>query len=161
MVGLSALPLGSATATEGIACASVHSSSFALESSRARMPVATISPAPINAATPKRPSLRRETGGRGSVAMRHLRWGGGFDALLLVYHAEHHGDKHQGGDRGKNQAADHGAPERGILFPALTETQRHRRHADDHGKRRHQHRTEADEAGFERGGDGIAELLVA
>src|SRR6185295_5452500 len=100
MVGLSALPLGSATATVGIACASVHS----------------LSAAPINAATPNMPSFRCETGGRGSVGMRHLRWGGGFGALLLVYHAEHHRDKHQGGDRRKNQPADHGAPERSVLL---------------------------------------------
>ena len=73
MVGLSALALGGATATVGIAWSSVHSFSFALESSRARMPVATISPAPIKAASPNRPSFRRETGGRGSVGMRHLR----------------------------------------------------------------------------------------
>src|SRR4051794_21238188 len=139
MVGLSALPLGSATATEGIACASVHSLSFVLESSRARMPVATISPAPIKAATPNRPSFRRETGGLGSVGMRHLRCGGGFGALFLVYHTEHHGNKHQGGDGGEDQPADHGAPERRVLLATLAQTQRHRRHADNHGKRRHQH----------------------
>src|SRR5262245_24898073 len=121
MVGLSALPLGGATATEGIACASVHSFSFAPESSRARIPVATMSPAPIKAASPNRPSLRCETGGRGLVGMRHLRWGGGFGALFLVYHAEHHRDKHQGRNRCKNQAADHGSPERGILLAALAE----------------------------------------
>ena len=73
MVGLSALAFGSATATVGIAWLSVHSLSLALESSRARMPVATISAAPISATTPNMPSFRRETGGRGSVGMRHLR----------------------------------------------------------------------------------------
>src|SRR6186997_2821719 len=147
MVGLSALPLGSATATVGTAWASVHSLSFAPESSRARMPVATISPAPINAASPKRPSFRCETGGRGSVDMRHLRRGGDFGALFLVYHAEHYRHKHQRSDRSKNQAADHGAPERGVLFAALAKPQRHRQHADDHGERGHQHRAEADESG--------------
>src|SRR3954469_19510128 len=108
MVGLSAFPLGNATATLGIACASVHSLSFALESSRARIPVATISAAPINAATPNMPSFRCETGGGGAWGRGDLRWGGGFGALLLVYHAEHDRDKHQGGDRRKNQPADHG-----------------------------------------------------
>ena len=57
----------------GTAWLSVHSLSFAPESSRARMPVATIRTAPINATTPNMPSFRRETGGRGSVGMRHLR----------------------------------------------------------------------------------------
>src|SRR5262245_6108883 len=131
MVGLSGFAPGSATATEGIACASVHSLSLALESSRARMPVATISPAPITATSPTMPSLRRETGWRGSVGMRHLRRGGGFGALFLVYHAEHHGNKHQRRDRRENQPADHGATERGVLLAALAEPQRHRRHADD------------------------------
>src|SRR4051812_49949519 len=83
MVGLSALPLGSATATEGIACASVHSLSFVLESSRARMPVATISPAPIKAATPNRPSFRRETGGPASGGLRDLPCCGGLWALFF------------------------------------------------------------------------------
>src|SRR6185369_2339218 len=146
MVGLSARALGGATATVGIAWASVHSFSLTLESSRARMPVATISPAPITAATPNRPSFRCETGGRGSVGMRHLRCGGGFGALFLVYHAEHHGNEHQRGDRCKNQTADHGAAERRVLLAALAEPERHRQHADDHGERRHQYRTEADEA---------------
>src|SRR6185295_18011354 len=145
MVGLSALAFGSATATVGTAWLSVHSLSLALESSRARIPVATITPAPINATTPNMPSFRRETGGRGSVGMRHLRGGGGFGALFLVYHTEHHGNKHQGGNRREDQSADHGAPERRVLLAALAETQRHRHHADDHGERRHQHRAEPDE----------------
>src|SRR4051812_429165 len=124
MVGLSARALGGATATVGIACASVHSLSLLPDSSRARMPVATISPAPISAATPKMPSFRRDTGGRCSVVMRCLRCGVGDDALLLVYHTEYHGNKHQGGDGGEDQAADHGPPERRILLAALAEPQR-------------------------------------
>src|SRR4051795_1293979 len=100
MVGLSARPLGSATATVGTAWLSVHSRSLEPCSSRARMPVATIRPAPISATTPTMPSFRRETGGRCSVGgMLHLRCGVGDDALLLVYHTEHHGNKHQRRDR--------------------------------------------------------------
>src|SRR6185295_17354286 len=114
MVGLSARPLGGATATVGMACASVHSLSFALESSRARMPVATIRPAPTSATTPNMPNFRRETGGRCSVVIRLLRCGVGDDALLLVYHTEYHGNKHQGGNGGKDQAADDGPSERRI-----------------------------------------------
>src|SRR5882724_2908873 len=154
MVGLSALALGNATATLGTAWLSVHSFSLEPDSSRARIPVATMRPAPISATTANRPSFRRDTGGRGSVGgMRLLRWGVGGDALLLVYHTKYHGNKHQGCDGREDQAADHGPSERRVLFAALAEAQRHRRHADDHGERRHQHRAEPHETGFQRRGD--------
>src|SRR6267154_1018007 len=160
MVGLSVLALGSATPTLGTAWLSVHSFSLEPDSSRARIPVATISPAPISATTPKMPNFRRETGGRGSVGMRLLRWSVDDDALFLVYHTKYHGNKHQGGDGRKDQPPDHGPSQRRVLLAALAEPKRHRRHADDHGERRHQHRTESDETGFQRGGDGIAEFLI-
>src|SRR4051812_34929256 len=109
MVGLSARAFGNATATLGTAWSSVHSFSLELDSSRARMPVATMRPAPISATTPKMPNFRRETGGRGSVgSMRLLRGVVDDDALFLVYHAEYHGNEHQGSDGGEDQAADHG-----------------------------------------------------
>src|ERR1700704_6366934 len=98
MVGLSALALGNATATLGTAWLSVHSLSLEPDSSRARIPVATMRPAPITAPTPNRPNFRRETGGRCSVGMRLLRWNVDGDALFLVYHTKYHGNKHQGGD---------------------------------------------------------------
>src|SRR3569832_130467 len=113
MVGLSALALGRVTATLGIAWSSVHSFSLESCSSRARMPVPTTSPAAISATTPKMPTFRRDTGERGSVGdMRGLRGGGGVGAMLLVYHTENHGIKHQGGEGCKHQAADHGAAQR-------------------------------------------------
>src|SRR3954470_8151650 len=162
MVGLSARPLGSATATVGTAWLSVHSRSLEPCSSRARMPVATIRPAPISATTPKMPSFRRDTGGRCSGGgMRGLQGGVSGDALLLVYHTKYHGNKHQGRDGGEDQPADHGPPERGVLLAALAEPQRHRRHADDHRQRRHQHRAEPDETGFQGGSNGIAEFFIA
>src|SRR3954468_24710032 len=157
MVALRALALGSVTATLGTAWSSVHSFSLEPWSSRARMPVPTTRPAAISATTPKMPSFRCDTGERGSVGdMRSLQWGGGFGALFLVYHTEHHGNKHQRGESCKDQAADHGAAKGRILLAALAQPQRHRRHADDHGERGHQHRTEPDEPGFQRGRDGIA-----
>src|SRR6266850_2083242 len=161
MAGLSARPLGRATATVGMAWLSVHSFSLEPCSSRARIPVATISPAAITAATPNIPSFRRETVGRCSVGMRSLRCGGGFGALFLVYHTEHHGDKHQRRDGREDQPADHGAAERRVLLTALAEPQRHRRHADNHRQRGHQHRAEPDETGLNGGCNGIAELFVA
>src|SRR5208282_1738978 len=51
---------------------------------------------------------------------------------------------HQGEDDGneqqrragcEDQAADDGASERRVLLAAFAQTERHRRHADDHGKR--------------------------
>src|SRR3954454_20679210 len=150
MVELRALALGTVTATLGTAWSSVHAFSLEPCSSRARMPVPTTRPAAISATTPKMPSFRCDTGERGGSVgdMRGLQGGGGFGALLLVYHAEHHGNKHQRGEGCKDQAADHGAAERRVLLAALAEPKGHGRHADDHGERGHQHRAEPDEAGF-------------
>src|SRR5882757_9334150 len=160
MVGLSTLASGSATATVGTAWLSVHSFSLTLESSRARMPVMTTRTRTMPATTPNIPSFRRETVGRCSVGMRNLRCGG-FGALFLMYHTKYHGNKHQRRRRCKDQAADHGAPERGVLLAAFAEPQRHRQHSDDHGQRRHQHRPETDESGFQRRGHGITQFGIA
>src|SRR3954451_19751001 len=133
MVALRALALGSGTATLGTAWSSVHAFKLETGSSRARMQVPTTRPAAISATTPKMPSFRCDTGERDSVGdMRSLQRGGGFAALLLVYHAEHHGNEHQRGEGCKDQAADHGAAERRILLATLAEPQGHGRHADDH-----------------------------
>src|SRR3979409_765030 len=101
---------GSTTATVGPAWLSVHSRKRAPESSRARIPFATTSRAATTATIPKMPSFRRETGELCSVGMRRLRYGGGFGALLLVYHTKNHGNKHQRRRGGEDQPADHGAP---------------------------------------------------
>src|SRR5450631_613291 len=161
MVALSTLASGSTTATVGTAWSSVHSRNFVPESSRARMPVTTTSSAPITATMPKMPNFRRDTGELCSVGIWRLRYGGGFGALLLVYHTKNHGDKHQRGDGGKDQPADHGASQRRVLFAALAEAERHRRHADNHRQRGHQHRAKTHEPGFDSGGDRIAQFLIA
>src|SRR5690242_1993951 len=152
MVDVSAVALGSVTATLGMAWSSVHSFSLEPCSSRARMPVPTTRPAAISATTPKMPSFRCDTGERGSVGdIRSLQGGGGFGALFLVYHTEHHGNKHQRGESCENEPADHGAAKRRVLLATLPQPQGHRRHANDHGERSHQDRPETDEAGFQRG----------
>src|SRR5689334_12278516 len=130
------LASGSVTATVGIACASVHSRSRALASSRDRTPVITTKIRTIPASMPKMPSFRRDTGELCSVGMLHLRMRGGFAGLPPVYHTEHDGNKQQRRDGCEDQPADHGAAERRILLAALAQPKRHRRHADDHGKRR-------------------------
>src|SRR6185437_6322400 len=72
--------------------------------------------------------------------------------------AEYDRHEHESCDGSKYQAANNSAPERRVLLAAFAEAERHRRHADDHGERGHQHRAEADEAGLDRGFDRIAEL---
>src|ERR1700716_846142 len=121
MVALSTLASGNTTATVGIAWLSVHSRSFVLESSRARMPVTTTSSAAMTATTAKMPNFRRETGELCSMGMYRLRCGGGFGALLLVYHTKNHGNKHQRGDCREDQPTDHGAAQRRVLLAALAE----------------------------------------
>src|ERR1700758_787233 len=121
MVAESALASGCTTATVGIAWSSVHCLSSALACSRARMPVTTIRTAAVRPRTPTMPNFRRETGGVCSVGMLCLQCGGVFGALLLVYHTEYHGDKHQGRHGGEDQPADHGAPERRVLLTTLAE----------------------------------------
>jgi hypothetical protein len=43
----------------------------------------------------------------------------GLDAMVPVQNAEYHRDKEQGRDGGKEQAPDHGAPERRVLLAAF------------------------------------------
>src|SRR3954447_9791791 len=161
MVAFRARASGSTTATVGIAWSLVHSRRRAPDSSRARIPLTTTRTAAMPATSPKMPNFRRETGEFCSTGMRSLRCHGGFGVVLPVYHTENHGNKHQRRDGCKDQAADHRAPERRVLFAALAKPERHWRHADHHRQRRHQHRAETHEAGFDRGGNGVAEFLIA
>src|SRR5580658_5013305 len=59
-------------------------------------------------------------------------------AVMPVNDAEHHRDEEERRNGGEDEPADHGAAERGILFAALTQAQRHRQHADHHRERRHE-----------------------
>src|ERR1700688_1625119 len=51
----------------------------------------------------------------------------------------------------KQQAANHRAAQRRVLFAAFAQPNRHRHHPDHHCQRRHDHRTYAHVAGFQRG----------
>jgi hypothetical protein len=75
-------------------------------------------------------------------------------------YAVDHGHEKQSGDGCQQQAADHGAAERSVLLAAFAEAERHRQHAHDHGQRRHNHRTQARVAGFERGGNRVGARLA-
>src|ERR1700742_4209299 len=97
---------------------------------------------------------RDRTGGVASGDMRFSDYGGRFPPLLPMHQAKYHGHEHQRGDSSKNQTAHDGAAKRRVLLAAFAEAKGHRRHADNHGQRRHKHRAEADEACIERGLDG-------
>src|SRR6266851_6335570 len=55
-------------------------------------------------------------------------------------------DDEEGGHGGEREAADHRAPEGGVLLGALAQPEGHRQHADDHREGGHQHRAEPDVA---------------
>src|ERR1019366_10203484 len=91
--------------------------------------------------------------GGSEVGFRRRLW-----AVAPVNDAEHYRDEEERRDSGEDQAADHGAPERRILFAALAQAERHRQHADHHRQRRHQHRAQTHESSLERGLRRIADL---
>jgi len=57
--------------------------------------------------------------------------------------------KEESGYGRKEQAADNRATQRRVLLAALTQAQRHRHHADDHGKCGHDDWAESSGASFE------------
>src|ERR1700733_12153907 len=63
----------------------------------------------------------------------------GYAIVALAQQGKEIRDDQQGGRGGKQQASDDGARQRRILFLAGA-PDRHRDHADDHGRCRHQHR---------------------
>src|ERR1700693_560160 len=75
--------------------------------------------------------------------------------------AEDCGNEKESGDGGAHQSADHGAAQRRIFFSAIAQTKRHRDHADDHRKRRHEHRPEASESRFDGSQRGVAMMSEA
>jgi len=52
---------------------------------------------------------------------------------IAVYDREAGGDKEKSGNGGQQQAANHGAAQRGVLLAAVAQAQSHGHHADDHG----------------------------
>src|SRR5580704_5444578 len=75
---------------------------------------------------------------------------------------KHARNKKQCRHGGKQQATNHRAAQRRVLFAAFAEANRHWHHADHHCQRRHDHGTYAHVAGFERcfaGGFTLNHLL--
>src|SRR5579863_8420618 len=108
------------------------------------MPITTTVAATATATRPANASLRRDT--TGAPESRCMRFpiprgvpGGFARPAVAVKNAEDDRNKYQRRHCSKNQAADNGAAERRVLLAAFAESKRHRRHADDHGERSHQH----------------------
>src|SRR6185312_10056739 len=64
--------------------------------------------------------------GKGSLPLRGT-------PRATAQQAVHGGNEDQGREGCEDQAADHRAAQRRVLFAALADTERHRDHADDHG----------------------------
>jgi hypothetical protein len=87
----------------------------------------------------------------------------GHDAVVaLAQHGEEIRDDEKGCWGRKQEAADHRACQRRVLLLARA-ADRHRDHADDHGRRRHQHRPDPGMARVKGGSEGAPpfELLLA
>src|SRR5579859_6246383 len=75
-------------------------------------------------------------------------------ALFALFEAsmgagKYHRHEEQCGNRGKQEAADHRAAERRVLFGPFAQAERHGDHADDHRQCRHQYRAYAGRPGVE------------
>src|SRR6185312_6993950 len=161
------------TCTVGTACSSVQVAVAWLFHSRQPIPTAAMTMAATSAIRPQRfkpgGMVWRSRSGAGwpvstgpasgflsGICLSRLDRGAGSGGPFFlvmcgspaVNDAEDHGNEDQRGAGGEDQAADHGAAQRRILFAAIAQPQRHRAHADDHGQRRHADRTEAGEACF-------------
>src|SRR5882762_10144971 len=150
--------------TLGTACASARSRSRAASEVRVAMPVATTAIAMTAISAAAIPSLRRDSAGAagsGDIELSRNRSLRGPLAVARVYEAEHDRNKNQRRDSRENEAADHRAAERRVLFAALAQSQRHRQHADDHRQRGHQHRAETHHTCLQRRGSRVTEMLEA
>src|SRR5690606_3114092 len=128
---------GVTTLTLGMACSLVHCLSFSSVLARLVMPAATMTTATVAASAPLMRRVR--LAGRGLTDSGDIQFSDGglccpVHAVASMDDAEHDRDENQGGDGGEDQAADDGAAQRRILFAAFAKAERHRRHADDHGK---------------------------
>src|ERR1700720_3371847 len=72
-------------------------------------------------------------------------------ACRTMQHAEESRNKEQRGYRREQQAPDHGPSQRSVLLAAVSHSQRHRNHSDNHGQSGHQHGTKTCEPRLQRG----------
>src|SRR5438270_993725 len=83
--------------------------------------------------------------------------------VSVAHDGEYSGHEEESSDGCKQQAADNRAPERGVLLATLTQPERHRDHADNHGERCHDHRPQSCRTSLERGQQavmGIGKALI-
>src|ERR1700678_1486702 len=73
-----------------------------------------------------------------------------FLLTRAVNQTENHRHEKQSNKPPETQSADYRAAQRSILFTALSQTDRHGQHTDDHGERRHDYRTETGETRLQR-----------
>src|ERR1700716_138840 len=156
--------VGSETVTTGSACARVFCWSRLLFEARVAIPPPTTMTAMAMPTTAAMRSPRWRAGGlEPSGDMRFSNCGHRSAmrtaAEVPVHDAEHHRNENQSGEGCEGKSTNHGTAERRVLLAAFTQAQRHRYHADDHGKRGHQHWTEAYESGLEGCGERIAVLI--
>ena len=72
---------------------------------------------------------------------------------------EDRGHKDESGDGGAKQAANHRAAKGCILLAAVSQSKRHRNHADDHRQRRHDYGAQARGPGLKRGRYSISMVV--
>src|ERR1700730_7829998 len=83
----------------------------------------------------------------------------GYLFARTLQNAEKCWDKKQRRNRGEDESANDRTAEWRILFPAVSHSEGHGDHADDHGQSGHQDGPKAREAGLQRGVDGITSLI--
>src|ERR1017187_8519623 len=81
-----------------------------------------------------------------------------IDRRILAQHAIHQWNHKQRGEGSQQQAADHGAAQRRVLFAAFAHAERHRQHAHDGGGG-HEDGTDAGVSGGKRGGACVHSFL--
>src|SRR6185503_816821 len=142
------------TCTVGTACSSVQTAVLWLFHNRQPMPKAAMTMAAITAIRPQRfrPGgvVWRSRSGAGrpvstgpasgflsGIGLSGMSRGAGGGSILIatrgmtaVNYAENHGNEDQRRAGGEDQAADHGAAQRRVLFAAVTQTKGHGAHAD-------------------------------
>src|ERR1700679_4166885 len=98
-----------------------------------------------------------------AAARDFMRWSISLprSGMVAVKDAEHGWNEEQCGDGCDRETADHRTTERRMLLAAFAHGERDRNHADDHGKRCHEHGTETGEAGLQGRGGGIEAVLQA
>src|SRR5215472_10403963 len=74
-----------------------------------------------------------------------------FGKFALPYECKNRGNEEKSRDGSKNKPADNRSSQGGILFAALSETERHWNHSNNHRERGHQDRPQPRVTGIQRG----------